>query len=108
MGFEQLLSDDAGTSESGQTVTDCPNDGTRLEVDGHGRLVCPFDGWPWRVQPAAPVAVRAEPERDRCPECGDRLVEHRGELVCEFDGWPHRAVVVSVRRGAPSWSSSSE
>ena len=51
MGFEQLqaMAREARAatppSQDWQVTGDCPNDGTRLEVDGNGRRVCPFDGW---------------------------------------------------------------
>lgn len=52
MGFDSLLDtlhdNDAYLARMRSTQpTTCPNDGTILETDSHGRLRCPWGDWVW-------------------------------------------------------------
>lgn len=52
MSWEQLqeILEDQQKEHSHERVrrpSACPNDGTPLEADDDGKLICPFDQWRW-------------------------------------------------------------
>lgn len=56
MGWEQLsaMARAAGERRARDEAgppTNCPNDGTALEITNEGKYRCPFDGWTWHNEP---------------------------------------------------------